>query len=92
MALGRPDSAGGGDLYISYQQDSAWTQARSLGPKVNGPALEISPYLSPDGRYFLFSSARRDASIPRGERPNRPRNGLGDIYQVDLEALHPLAR
>jgi WD40-like Beta Propeller Repeat len=92
MAAGRPDSLGGGDLYISYQKDGKWTPARNLGPKINGPGLEISPYLSPDGKYFFFSSVRKAADIPPGKRPDRPRNGLGDIYQVDLGALHELAK
>ena len=87
MAAGRPDSLGGGDLYISYQKDGKWTPAKNLGPKVNGPGLEISPYLSPDGKYFFFSSARKAEDIPAGKRPDRPRNGLGDIYQMDLSAL-----
>jgi Tol biopolymer transport system component len=92
MSLGRADSLGGGDLYISYQKDGKWTPARNLGPKINGPGLEISPYLSPEGKYFFFSSARRSEGTPRGKRPDRPRNGLGDIYQMDLNALHALAK
>ena len=43
MALGRPDSLGGGDLHISYHKDGEWTPAKSLGRKVNGPGLEIGP-------------------------------------------------
>jgi Tol biopolymer transport system component len=92
MALGRPDSRGGGDLYTSYQQDGKWTPAKNLGPKVNGPGLEISPYLSPDGKNFFFSSARKVGDFPADKRPDRPRNGLGDIYQMDLSALHALAK
>ena len=92
MAAGRPDCLGGGDLYVSYRKDGAWLPAKNLGPKVNGPGLEISAYLSPDGKYFFFSSARKAADIAAGERPDRPRNGLGDIYQVDLDVLHGLAK
>jgi len=92
MADGRPDSAGGGDLYITYRKDGAWTPPKNLGPTINRPALDIAPYLSPDGKYFFFSSARRDPAIPRGQRPDRSRNGLGDIYQMDLDALLALAR
>ena len=92
MASGRADDLGGGDLYISYRQpDGRWSQARNLGPKVNGAGLEISPYLTPDGRYFFFSSARGPSGKAAGERPQGPRNGLGDIYQIDLVALHALA-
>lgn len=92
MAGGRPDSLGGGDLYISYQKDGNWTPAKNLGPKINGRGLEISPYISPDGKYFFFSSARKSEGTPAGERPNRPRNGLGDIYQMDLRALDQLMK
>jgi len=92
MALGRPDSLGGGDLYMSLQKDGQWTPAKNLGPKINGPGLEISPYLSPDKKYFFYSSARKARDVPAGKRPNRPRNGLGDIYQLDLEALTRLAK
>jgi len=92
MSAGRPDSLGGGDLYISYQRDGKWTPPKNLGPKINGPALEISPYLSPDGKYFFFSSARKVGEFPPGQRPNRARNGLGDIYQMELKALHELAK
>jgi hypothetical protein len=92
MAGGRPDSLGGGDLYLSYQKDGQWTPAKNLGPKINRPGLEISPYLSLDGKYFFFSSARWTDGRPLRERPNRPRNGLGDIYQMDLSALHELGK
>jgi Tol biopolymer transport system component len=91
MADGRPDAVGGGDLYITYKKDGAWTPPKNLGPTINRPALDIAPYISPDGKYFFFSSARRDPAIPRGQRPSRSRNGLGDIYQMDLAALHALA-
>lgn len=87
MAAGRPDDQGGGDLYLSYRVDGEWTPAKHLGPKINGPGLEISPYVSPDGKHFFFSSARTAPGNPPGQRPNQPRNGLGDIYQMDLAAL-----
>jgi Tol biopolymer transport system component len=92
MAGGRPDGLGGGDLYVSYRKDGKWTPAKNLGKTVNGPALEISPYLSPDGKSFFFSSARKVGDFPPDRRPDRPRNGLGDIYQMDLAALHDLAK
>jgi len=90
MALGRPDSRGGGDLYISERKGDGWAPAKNLGPMINRPALEISPTISPDGKYFFFSSCRRAGDIPKGQRPNRARNGLGDIYQMDLSALRAL--
>ena len=87
MASGRPDDRGNGDLYISHKLEAAWSPAKPLDERINGRGLEISPYLSPDGRYFFFSSARRAKDIPPGEHPDRPQNGLGDIYQLDVKAL-----
>ena len=97
MASGRPEGKGAGDLYISVAKDGAWQPARNLGEPINSRALEIGPKLSPDGRWFFFTSTRGAftgkpfasrkstselLSILRG-----PGNGLGDIYQVDVEAL-----
>jgi hypothetical protein len=98
MASGRPDDLGNGDLYFSERVNGAWTAARNLGPVINGPGLEISPYIALDGKSFYFSSARRAEGTaaapgaPAGSRPNRPRNGLGDIYRLDLRALLDLAK
>ena len=36
--------------------------------------------------------ARKAGNISTGKRPNGPRNGLGDIYQMDLSAMHELAK
>jgi Tol biopolymer transport system component len=91
MAEWRTDAVGGGDLYITWRKDGAWTPPKNLGPTINRPSLDIAPYLSPDGKYFFFASARRDPAIPKGQRPDRSRNGLGDIYQMDLDALLGLA-
>ena len=92
MSSGRSDSRGGGDLYLSRQLDGKWEPARNLGPVINRPGLEISAYLSPDGKYFFFSSGRWVDGKPLKERPKAPRNGLGDIYFMDLEALLNLAK
>jgi len=92
MAAGRQDDTGGGDLYISYRKDGAWTPPKNLGPTINRRGLDIGPYLSLDGKYFFFSSARKDGEFTPTDRPNRSKNGLADIYQMDLEALHGLAK
>jgi Tol biopolymer transport system component len=95
MASGRPDGrAGSGDLYISHWKDGSWSKPRNLGDDINSMAAEYSPSVSPDGRSFFFSSAR---GRPRPARPlsarelsewlRGPRNGLGDIYQVDLSTI-----
>ena len=68
----------------------------SLGDNINSPANEYSPAISPDGKYFFWTSARGFADNPLEKRldsrelMNRlqsPRNGLGDIYYIDLSSL-----
>jgi len=90
MASGRPDDKGGGDLYLSRSVDGGWSPAKALDQRFNRRGLEISPYLSPDGRYFFFSSMRRAEGIQPGERPNRAQNGLGDIYQIDIQVINEI--
>ena len=93
----RPDGRGGSDLYISYQRNGTWTKATNLGDKINSSGAEYSPIVTPDGKYFFWSSTR---SLPATSQTKRltytellnklrsPGNGLGDIYQIDISALN----
>jgi hypothetical protein len=95
MAIGRRDSRGAGDLYLSRFVGDSWTPAKNLGPPINSPALEISPYVTHDRRYFFFSSSRQIRATPQGPRNydqllaglRGPGNGLGDLYRVDLNSV-----
>lgn len=95
-AAGRPDGKGAFDLYVSYQKNGQWTKAENLGDKINSSAWDFSPKISPDGKYFFFTSNRNFADRPLANRLSYkelvaklrgPRNGLRDIYQVDMSAL-----
>jgi hypothetical protein len=100
---GRPDSLGGVDYYVVFRnEDDTWSEPVNLGDQVNTPgSLEYSPYISPDGKYFFFMSARREAKPPPSltykffaELRNRPRNGSADIWWIDaafIDALRPSA-
>jgi Tol biopolymer transport system component len=97
MSGGRSDARGGFDLYVSYNRNGAWTKPANLGDQINSAANEYSPTISPDGKYFFWTSARGFADKPLEKRLNygelmnslrSPRNGLGDIYQIDLAALN----
>lgn len=96
MAGGRSDGRGGSDLYISYNRNGVWTKPVNLGDKINSSGSEYSPAISPDGKYFFWTSTRGFADKPLEKRLNyqelmsrlrSPRNGLGDIYQIDISAL-----
>ncbi len=95
-AVGRPDGLGGFDLYISYNRNGAWTKAVNLGNKINSSGTDFSPKISPDGKYFFWTSTRGFADQPLTTRLNgqdllvklrSANNGLGDIYQIELSAL-----
>ena len=96
VSYGRPEGRGDGDLYISRNVGGAWSKAQNLGPTINSSALDFCPIVSPNGKYLFFTSERgfADAPLTRrltyGELMKRIRNtgnGLGDIYQVDLDAV-----
>jgi hypothetical protein len=54
---GRADSYGRGDLYISFKrEDGAWTTARNMGREINTNEHELCPFVSKDGKYFLYTS------------------------------------
>lgn len=72
-SVGRPDGFGSGDLYVSYRiEDGSWTRALNMGEAINTESSEFCPMLSPDGKYFFFTSGRR---------------GNDDIYWVDAAII-----
>lgn len=51
------DGYGEADLYgAKYSVDNKWTQPINLGSKFNTKTYEYCPYLTPDYRYFFYSS------------------------------------
>ncbi len=56
VASDRPDSIGGGDLYISFkQEDGTWSAGVNMGPEINTPGIDYCPMVTPDGKYFFFT-------------------------------------
>lgn len=57
----RPDGYGGKDIYYSLQMSNGkWTPEQNLGPQINTPEDEVSPFLSKDGRTLYFSSNKAE--------------------------------
>ena len=92
----RQDSKGAFDLYVSYTDKGVWSKSENLGAMINSSGWDFSPKISPDGKYFFFTSNRGFADKPLERRLtykeliarlHGPGNGLRDIYQVDIEAL-----
>lgn len=57
FASDRPGGFGGRDIYMSHKQaDGSWGPAENLGPTINTPYNDDSPYIHPDGINLFFSS------------------------------------
>jgi WD40 repeat protein len=96
MTAGRSDTLGRGDLYVSHRYGEKWSEP-GIGEQINSSSTEYSPKISPDGKYFFWSSTRGLTEAPMEKRLDTTAmmekfrtggNGLGDIYQVDLSELH----
>ncbi len=63
----REDGYGRSDNYISFrQEDGSWGPAVNMGDKINTELVENGAFLTPDGKYLLFSRSeekvRKDGS------------------------------
>lgn len=75
---GFEDHLGGGDLYISFRNDDkTWAQAINMGPEINSSFIEYCPNISPDGKYFFFTSKKK---------------GTEDIYWVSTMIIKQLKK
>jgi hypothetical protein len=100
-AYGHADTLGDSDLYVSFQRDGVWQPLQNLGAGINSAARDYSPRLTPDGRYLMFASER---GLPVDPHPSAwtyrdftaairsVRNGLGNLYIVDLAVALKNAR
>jgi len=81
--------------------DDVWSKGIPMGEKINAPGTRaISPYVSPDGKYFFFASARAKKENFSGKTKifwhhiqdiyTSPQNGSSDIYWVDAKVIHDL--
>ena len=66
---------GGCDIYISFNIDGEWSVPLNLGDKINTNKDEWMPYITPDGKYFFYTS-----DITGGR----------DIYWVDAKVIEEL--
>lgn len=57
MAVHRNETQGEKDLYVSFRRDDGtWGRPQNLGPTVNTPLAEGTPFLAADGRTLYFAS------------------------------------
>jgi len=96
-SYGRPDGNG---LHISFREEGKWSHPKNMGKTINVTGHEYCPAVSPDGKYFFYTSAQTKTSI---ETPvkltldkikedytqafKQPQRGKSDIYWVDVKIL-----
>lgn len=92
----RPRGLKNADFYISFNKKGIWSKAIKLPEPINSSAVEFSPKITWDGKYFVFSSTRKiESSVPYQKeninalekRINSAGNGLGDIYIMKASAF-----
>ncbi len=56
FASARRGGNGQGDLYISFNSEGQWSQAKNMGDPINDPGHQFCPFVSPDGKFFFYTS------------------------------------
>ncbi len=77
-SYGAPGGIGGEDIFISKKTDQGWSQARTIGTKVNSIDEESGPRFSRDGKYFFFTRAKNLGNYEYGE---------WDIFYIETKFL-----
>jgi hypothetical protein len=89
-------------IMVTRLRDGAWTAPEVASVATDPANTQHSPYVSPDGRFFFFSSnAPAEPAVPSlkgltharlGELNSSPRNGNSDIFWVDARIIQELRR
>ena len=94
FASRRNGGHGAGDLYISFKNPSGgWCTPVNLGSKINSYGEENRPSVTLDGRFFFYTSDRKnEPKLPPGVPPaqSMPGNGSRDIYWMNADFINVL--
>ena len=83
FASDRDSQPGYMHIYRARLTDDRYEQAEKLGPEVNGGDAEINPYISPDQKFLVFASYRKDALASGGNLYQRT-----DLYVSEQRDGH----
>jgi len=97
----RNDDFGGGDLYYSLRKDSGWLPAKHFGREINSSALDYSPFVTADKKYFFFTSKRQIVKFPFLKSKTFAEireilesfgNGNDDIYLMNFKVIEEMMK
>ena len=90
----------GSGLYITFKQEGEWGLPQRMSEEINVTGREFCPIISPDGKYFFFTSNQSMGTKKLPERLtykeikddfiqsyNYPQMGKTDIYWVDAKII-----
>lgn len=73
FASEKSGGSGGSDIHVSFKRtDGSWSEPMNLGNDINSAQSEYGGTISPDGKYFFYTSGR---------------NGSEDIYWVSVKMI-----
>ncbi len=74
---GYDDTFGRGDLYISFNINGEWSAPENLGEPINSKAHEMCPWVSQDGKLFVFASGRINQKLQTA-----PLDSINKVHEV----------
>lgn len=90
----------GSGLYITFNQEGQWGLPQRMSEEINVTGREFCPIISPDGKYFFFTSNQPVETNKLPEKLtykiikddftqsyNHPQRGKTDIYWVDSKII-----
>ncbi|MDC6366833.1 MULTISPECIES: PD40 domain-containing protein [Flavobacteriaceae] len=64
VRVDEPDGFGNSDLYISFNKgENKWTDPINMGETINSDQIDGSPYVTPDNKYLIFTTGRKNSEI-----------------------------
>ena len=90
----RKDGQGSGDIYISKQSDTGWSEAKNLSSVINSGEMDYCPFVKNDILYF---TSKRDHTKVTQKQPlgienlinefNKADNGSSRLYTISLKLI-----
>lgn len=90
----RKDGFGSGDIYISYNTQEGWNQAKNLGVKLNSNKWDYCPFVH---KGILYFTSKRDNTKVTVDNPyitkdlieefNKYENGLSRLYAIPVKII-----
>ena len=97
----RKDDLGRGDLYFAIRKGGVWQPAIHFEHGINSTTLDYSPFVSPDHRYFFFTSKKQTVKFPFQKAKtateirkelNSPGNAFEDIYIMNFKVVEEMMK